>query len=63
MDPAEFIPRSVEEKFLDHPYKDRWKCLQSVIVKLYMECRPGGKSMTMGQVAAFMNEHYSFPAA
>jgi hypothetical protein len=51
-------------KFLEVPYEERWEFLRPVIVQLYLgKYGPNGKSMTTGQVAAFMKDRYSFPAA
>jgi len=64
MDPADLRPQSLEAKFLDVPYESRWECLKPVIIPLYMgKYGPGGKSMTMRQVADFMRDHYTFNAA
>jgi len=64
MDPADLLPRSQEAKFLDIRYEDRWERLRPVITQLYMGIYgPGGKSMTIRQVAEFMKDHYTLHAA
>ncbi|KAK4039018.1 hypothetical protein C8A01DRAFT_47468 [Parachaetomium inaequale] len=64
MDIDDLLPRSHGAKFLDVPYEERWECLRPIIVQLYMgKYGPNGKSMTMGQVAVFMRDNYSFHAA
>ncbi|KAK4141974.1 uncharacterized protein C8A04DRAFT_38633 [Dichotomopilus funicola] len=60
----DLFPRSPDDKFLNVPYNERWEHLKPIIVKLYMgKYEPNGKPMTMGKVAVFMRDHYSFHAA
>ncbi|KAH6621544.1 hypothetical protein B0J18DRAFT_467119 [Chaetomium sp. MPI-SDFR-AT-0129] len=60
----DLFPRSPDDKFLNVPYNERWEPLKPLIVKLYMgKYEPNGKPMTMGKVAVFMRDHYSFHAA
>lgn len=62
--PANLYAGSEDAKFLNEPYNNRWEHLKDVIVKLYMgKYGSGGKSMTIGLVAEFMKEHYTFHAA
>ncbi|KAK1749588.1 hypothetical protein QBC47DRAFT_426678 [Echria macrotheca] len=64
MDISEVLPRDNGAKFLHAPYEERWKHLKPVITQLYMgKYGPDGKSMTIGQVASFMKENYSFHGA
>ncbi|KAI8946295.1 hypothetical protein F4801DRAFT_565073 [Xylaria longipes] len=62
--PAELIPLSDQDKYLDIAYKDRWEYLKPVIVKLYLgNYGQEGKTTTLNQVTEFMKVNYSFHAA
>jgi hypothetical protein len=64
MDVSELLPHDDGAKFLDVPYEERWGHPKPVITQLYMgKYGPNGKSMTIGRVAGFMKDHYSFYAA
>ncbi|KAK0611309.1 hypothetical protein B0T14DRAFT_530137 [Immersiella caudata] len=64
MDISEVLPCDDGAKFIHVPYEERWKHLKPVITQLYMgKYGPNGKSMTIGQVASFMKENYSFHGA
>jgi len=64
MDISEVLPRDNGAKFLHVPYEERWNHLKPVITQLYMgKYGSNGKSMTIGQVASFMKENYSFHGA
>ncbi|GAB1317651.1 hypothetical protein MFIFM68171_07861 [Madurella fahalii] len=64
MDIANVLPHSEDDKFLNVPYEKRWEHLRPVIVQLYLgSYGPNGKSMTIGQVAAFMRDNYAFHGA
>ncbi|KXX82411.1 hypothetical protein MMYC01_201360 [Madurella mycetomatis] len=57
MDIASLLPRSEDDKFLNEH-------LKPVIIQLYLgNYGPNGKSMTIGQVVAFMRDNYAFHGA
>ncbi|KAI1175759.1 hypothetical protein F4777DRAFT_549136 [Nemania sp. FL0916] len=61
--PAGLYPRSNEDRHFDVNYAERWQCLKSVIVQLYLgNYGDGGKNTTLKQVVEFMKTNYSFHA-
>lgn len=61
--PEELRPKSVQEKYLDVAYKERWEHLKQVIIELYIgNYGKGGRATTLTQLADFMKTYYSFHA-
>ncbi|GAW19039.1 hypothetical protein ANO14919_085230 [Xylariales sp. No.14919] len=62
--PAELFPQSDQDKYLGVAHSERWNCLKTVIVRLYLgNYGQEGKTATLDQVAEFMRVNYSFHAA
>ncbi|RWA10603.1 hypothetical protein EKO27_g4501 [Xylaria grammica] len=62
--PAELFPQSDQDKHLGVAHSERWSCLKTVIVRLYLSnYGQEGKTATLDQVAEFMRVNYSFHAA
>ncbi|CAJ0554925.1 Ff.00g134380.m01.CDS01 [Fusarium sp. VM40] len=62
--PAELLPQTDEDKFLNQKGNARWESLKPVIVKLYTgNFGKNGKPATIDEIADAMKRHYSFHAA
>ncbi|KAJ2995276.1 hypothetical protein NUW58_g1322 [Xylaria curta] len=62
--PGRLRPTSDQDRHLDIAYNDRWERLKPVIIELYVGSYdpPGGKTLSLDQVAQFMKANYFFHA-